>query len=180
VRAVLRRTMRTARVDTGTQILVQRTVAVVILVVGVFFVMGTLGVSQTTLFTLLGAAGLALSLAAQDILKNFFSGVYLLLERPFHVGDTIKVKDHLGTVENVGVRTTTLRTPDHVQVMVPNAVVFAEVVAKHGRGHELPPTGGPQGAHGEPGLGTGEPGLATGAPRDAPGPSGPGSDGGRA
>src|SRR6266851_7692913 len=69
--------------------------------------------------------------AIQDILKNFFSGVYLLLERPFRVGDTIRVKDQLGVVENIGVRTTLLRTSDNVQVLVPNATVFSEVVTNH-------------------------------------------------
>ncbi len=72
---------------------------------------------------------LAFSLALQDILKNFFSGVYLLLERPFRVGDTIKVKEQTGVVENIGVRTTQLRTVDNVQILVPNATVFSEVVA---------------------------------------------------
>lgn len=83
------------------------------------------------LVAILGTVGLAFGLALQDILKNFFSGVYLLLERPFRVGDTIKVKDQTGVVENVGVRTTQLRTTDNIQVLVPNATVFSEVVSNH-------------------------------------------------
>ena len=94
-------------------------------------VLGILGVNSTGLVTVAGAVGLAFSLAIQDILKNFFSGVYLLLERPFRVGDTIRVKEQQGVVENIGVRTTELRTPENVQVLVPNAVVFAEVVTNH-------------------------------------------------
>jgi small-conductance mechanosensitive channel len=94
-------------------------------------VLGILGFNSTGLLTLAGAVGLAFSLAIQDILKNFFSGIYLLLERPFRVGDTIRVKEQQGVVENIGVRTTELRTPENVQVLVPNAVVFAEVVTNH-------------------------------------------------
>ena len=101
------------------------------MVLTTLIVLGILGVNSTGLVTVAGAVGLAFSLAIQDILKNFFSGVYLLLERPFRVGDTIRVKEHQGVVENIGVRTTELRTPENVQVLVPNAVVFAEVVTNH-------------------------------------------------
>ncbi len=121
--------MRRARVDTGTQILVRRGLGVAIVVIGILVVLATLGAPPASLVTIVGAVGLAFSLAIQDILKNFFSGVYLLLERPFRVGDTIRVKDQEGTVENIGVRTTTLRTPENVQVLVPNALIFAEIVA---------------------------------------------------
>ena len=125
------RAMRRARVDTGTQILVKRAISAAFFTVTLLFVLGILGFNSTGLLTLAGAVGLAFSLAIQDILKNFFSGVYLLLERPFRVGDTIRVKDQQGVVENIGIRTTELRSLDNVQILVPNAVVFAEVVTNH-------------------------------------------------
>jgi small conductance mechanosensitive channel len=135
--------MRRARVDTGTQILVKRGISVAVVVVTILAVLGILGVNPTGLVTILGAVGLAFSLALQDILKNFFSGVYLLLERPFRVGDTIRVKEQEGVVENIGVRTTMLRTPNNVQVLVPNAIVFAEVVANHSQARPgVPATAG--------------------------------------
>lgn len=123
--------MRRARVDTGTTILVKRGLTVTITVLAALIVLGILGVSPTSLLTIVGAVGLAFSLALQDILRNFFSGVYLLLERPFRVGDTIRVKEQQGVVENIGVRTTILRTTDNVQVLVPNVLVFTEVVTNH-------------------------------------------------
>jgi small conductance mechanosensitive channel len=133
--------MRRARVDTGTQILVKRGLSIAIIVAGVVLVLGALGANPAGLLTVVGAVGLAFSLALQDILKNFFSGVYLLLERPFRVGDTIRVKDQEGTVENIGVRTTTLRTVQNVQVLVPNALIFAEIVANHSTATEAPVLG---------------------------------------
>ncbi len=128
-RAWLGRAMERARVDRNTQILILRFASIGIVSVGIVTALGALGVYPTALVTVVGAVGLAFSLAFQDILKNFFSGVYLLLERPFRVGDLIKVKDSLGTVEHIGVRTTALRTEDNVQVLVPNAVVISEVVS---------------------------------------------------
>ena len=127
----LSRAMRRGRIDTGTQILVKRALAVIIVIFIVLLVLGSLGISPAALVAVAGAVGLAFSLAIQDILKNFFNGVYILLERPFRVGDTIRVKEQQGVVENIGVRTTVLRTPNDVQVLVPNAVVFAEVVTNH-------------------------------------------------
>jgi small-conductance mechanosensitive channel len=131
--------MRRARIDPGTQILVRRGLLVGWLLVTVLFVLGMLGVNPAGLVAIAGAVGLAFSLALQDILKNFFSGVYLLLERPFRVGDTIRVKEQTGVVENIGVRTTQLRTIDNVQVLVPNATVFSEVVANHTHARPTPP-----------------------------------------
>lgn len=121
--------MRRAHIDPGTQILIKRFLLVAWIVITVLFVLGILGISPAAIVAVAGAVGLAFSLAMQDILKNFFSGIYLLLERPFRVGDTIRVKDQTGVVENIGVRTTYLRTLDNVQVLVPNATVFSEVVA---------------------------------------------------
>lgn len=125
------RAMRRARVDTGTQILVRRGLSIAWILVTAVIVLGLLGVDTAGLVTFVAAVGLAFSLAIQDILRNFFAGVYLLLERPFRVGETIKVKDQQGIVENIGVRTTTLRTTDNIHVLVPNAIVFSEVVANH-------------------------------------------------
>jgi small-conductance mechanosensitive channel len=123
--------MRRGRIDPGTQILVKRALVVTWITVTALWVLGVLGVNPTGLVAVAGAFAVAFSLAIQDILKNFFSGVYLLLERPFRVGDTIRVREQLGVVENIGVRTTQLRTVDNIQVLVPNATVFSEVVANH-------------------------------------------------
>src|SRR5258708_8311805 len=115
------RAMRRARVDTGTQILVKRAISAAFFTVTLLIVLGILGFNSTGLLTLAGAVRLAFSLAIQDILKNFFSGVYLLLERPFRVGDTIRVKNQQGVVENIRLRPTELRSPAHPPLLVPNA-----------------------------------------------------------
>jgi small-conductance mechanosensitive channel len=153
--------MRRARVDTGTQILVKRAISAGFFTVTLLFVLGIFGFNSTGLLTLAGAVGLAFSLAIQDILRNFFSGIYLLLERPFRVGDTIRVKDQQGVVQNIGVRTTELRTAENVQVLVPNAVVFAEVVTNHT--HALPVSAAADVADGHP-LGSATAGSGVAAP----------------
>ena len=86
------------------------------------------GAGLSTLLTLFGLVSLAVSLSIQDILKNFVSGVYLLLEQPFSIGDRVKVRDVEGMVENIEICTTQLHTDDGVQVFIPNSIVFAEIV----------------------------------------------------
>ncbi|MCC7105569.1 MAG: mechanosensitive ion channel [Chloroflexi bacterium] len=120
-------TQRT-RADASSRLLVGRLLSLGIITLGIFTVLESLGVPPAAVITFLGAIGLALSLSTQEILKNFFSGLYLLFERPFRIGDEIVVKDHRGRVEHIGIRTTKLRTEDNVQVLIPNASLFTEIV----------------------------------------------------
>jgi small conductance mechanosensitive channel len=99
-----------------------------VLVLGAVWVLGVAGVELAAIVATFGVIGLAFSLALQDILKSFFAGMYLLFERPFLIGDEIQVKEHLGRVERIGFRATSIRTKDDVLVVVPNAVFFTEAV----------------------------------------------------
>ena len=114
--------------DAHVRLIIGRTVAIVVIILGGITVLDTLGVPPTTLVTFVGVVGIGISLALQDILKSFFAGTYLLFERPFRIGDEISIKDQRGVVENIGVRTTRLRTEQNVLVAIPNAVVFSEMV----------------------------------------------------
>jgi len=75
--------------------------------------------------------GLVIGLSLQDILKNFFAGVWILVERPFRIGDTIQVDVHTGAVEQIAFRTTMLRTPDGRQVVLPNNTLMTMPVVNH-------------------------------------------------
>jgi small-conductance mechanosensitive channel len=125
------------RADTHARVLFGRIINIAIIGIGVATILDTVGVPLTTFVTVLGVAGLGISLAMQDVLKSFVAGTFLLFERPFRIGDEISVKDQRGIVENVGIRTTRLRNADNVQIIIPNAVVFAEVVAN--RTNEIKP-----------------------------------------
>ena len=124
--------------DAHMRLIIGRAVAIGIFILGGITVLDTLGVPPTTLVTFVGVIGIGISLALQDILKSFFAGTYLLFERPFRIGDEISIKDQRGVVENIGVRTTRLRTEQNVLVAIPNAVVFSEMVLN--RTNERKPT----------------------------------------
>jgi small-conductance mechanosensitive channel len=117
--------------DLGLAILLGRVAYFCVLFLGLLIILPVFGLSATALFAALGVLGLAVSLAMQDVLKNVFAGIYLLIERPFRPGDTIKVRDFVGRVETVDLRTTTLRNDGEV-VYVPNAILFSEVLVNRG------------------------------------------------
>src|SRR2546430_16360079 len=87
-----------------------------ILVVLAIYTQGAFG----WILTSFSVVGIVVGLSLQDILRNFFAGVWVLVERPFRIGDTIEVTGYSGTVEEISFRTTQLRTDDGREVIVPN------------------------------------------------------------
>jgi small conductance mechanosensitive channel len=94
-------------------------------------VLGIVGVQTASFLALFGAAGLAVGLALQGTLSNFAAGVMLLVFRPFHVGNYIEAGGTAGSVEAIGMFTTTLNTPDNVQILIPNASVFGQTIKNY-------------------------------------------------
>lgn len=80
------------------------------------------------ILTSFSVIGLVVGLSLQDILKNFFSGMYILVERPFRIGDTVEVGGYTGVVQEISFRTTQLRTVDGREVVVPNATLMTSAV----------------------------------------------------
>ncbi|MFV8820053.1 mechanosensitive ion channel family protein [Haliea sp. E17] len=83
-----------------------------------------LGIDTTSLVALLGAAGLAIGLSLQGSLGNFAAGVLLIIFRPFTKGDFVEAGGASGVVDNISIFTTTLRTPDNREVIVPNGAIL--------------------------------------------------------
>jgi small-conductance mechanosensitive channel len=130
-RAVKRRVERApylAERDPAAAELVSNLSYVGALAVGLIFTLSALGVQPTAALAVFGTAGLAVSLALQDILRNFVAGIYILLERPFNIGDHIALREHSGDIMGIELRTTRLRTSSGAEVIVPNAVVLTEIV----------------------------------------------------
>jgi small-conductance mechanosensitive channel len=109
-------------------LMVGRTVSTMFLIIGVLVVIGNLGASWTGLLTFVSAGTVAISLSIQDVLKNFVAGVYLLLERPFRVGDKIAVRTVVGEVQGIDIRTTLVRSDTGELVMIPNSIMFSEIL----------------------------------------------------
>ena len=98
------------------------------LLLGVVIALSIGGVNLGWVVGSLGLVTVALGLALQDILSNFVAGIVLLLEHPFTRGDQIAMGQVEGTVEDIRVRATQLRTPDGQQLIIPNKLLFTSVV----------------------------------------------------
>jgi MscS family membrane protein len=103
--------------------MVSKTLKLFVIVIGIVFVADNLNVDVTSLLAGLGLGGLAFALAAKDLLGNFFGSLTVLLDRPFHIGDWVIIGDVEGSVEQVGFRSTRIRTFYNSLITLPNAVL---------------------------------------------------------
>lgn len=100
-------------------------VRVVLWAIGIVFVLDNLGFDISAVVTGLGIGGVALALASQGILQDLFSYFSILLDRPFEIGDFIVIDDMAGTVEQVGIKTTRLKSIDGEQLVLANTDLTA-------------------------------------------------------
>ncbi len=99
-----------------------------LLVVVIIIALNKLGLNTASLLAVVGAAGLAVGLALKDSLRNFASGVMLILFRPFRVNDYVQAGGTAGTVKEISIFSTELTTPDNQQVIVPNSIIMDNVI----------------------------------------------------
>jgi small conductance mechanosensitive channel len=133
VRLLAGKELRRVNADPQVVLLVNRIVFLAALVIGVVAAFSELFGSPALVFGGFGFLALAFSLAFQDILKNFIAGIFMLLERPFRIGDEITVDNHTGLVENIEMRATTLRTSEGEQVIAPNSLVYTGTIINRTR-----------------------------------------------
>ena len=132
-RRVAKKELQRVKADPQVALLVSRIAFLAAVIVGVIAAFTLLFGSPTLVVGSFGFLALAFSLAFQDILKNFIAGIFLLLERPFRIGDEITVDAHTGAVENIEMRTTTLRTSDGEQVLIPNSLLYTGTITNRTR-----------------------------------------------
>jgi small conductance mechanosensitive channel len=126
-RGVLK-TMDRQRTNANLILLGGRIIYIATLVVGLIAILAIWGTGLVVPVALIGALTVALSLALQDVLKNLVAGVYLLLERPYAIGDHIALDSYSGEVEDIQIRYTALRTLDNQRVLIPNSLLFGSPV----------------------------------------------------
>jgi len=113
--------------------LLQRLAHIILVIFGAQVLLGRFGIQLGAIATALGIGGLAISLAAQDILGDFIAGFIILISQPFRVGDRIEIQD-LGTwgdVVSIGARATNIRTRDNRMVIVPNSTIGKSQVVNY-------------------------------------------------
>lgn len=110
--------------------LIEKTAFVMTWVIGIVItcILAFPGLDLGDIVATLGLSSVAIGFAFQDIIKNFFAGILLLLQRPFSIDDQIIINEFEGTVEKISFRTTQIRTYQGERVLIPNANVFTSAV----------------------------------------------------
>jgi len=127
----LRKLMQRQEVDKTLETFVCNLVRMALLIVVIIAAISALGIETTSFIAIFGAAGLAIGLALQGSLSNFAAGVLIVLFRPYKVGDYIEGAGISGSVEQVQILTTVLKTPDNKEVIVPNSQIMNSIITNY-------------------------------------------------
>ena len=123
IKAILKgmtRALNKGKMDASLKSFLKSITGIVLKVLLVITAVGMLGVQMTSFVAIVGAAGLAVGMALSGTLQNFAGGVMLLLFKPFKVGDYINAQGHSGTVSEIQIFNTLLKTPDNKTIIIPN------------------------------------------------------------
>lgn len=118
-----------SRIDESLKSFLASAASAALWVIAIIIIADSMGIPVTSLVAVLSVAGLALSLAIQGLLTNLFSGITILITKPFEVGDFVDVGGNLGTVRSIGLFYTVINTVDNKVIHVPNGdITSAKVI----------------------------------------------------
>lgn len=131
VLAFLGRVLDRTRVDQTLSKFLTAIARAVLLTFVILMSVNRLGVDTTSLVAIVGAAGIAVGFALKDSLSNFAAGVMIILFKPFKVDDFIEASDISGTVEEISIFSTMMRTGDNKQIIVPNGAIISNNIINY-------------------------------------------------
>lgn len=114
------KTNRAQRFSSKMMPVIKRTLLVIVWIIGIIMALSNVGVNISALLGTLGIGGVAFALAAQDTIKNVFGAFTILTDRPFSIGDTVRIDSFEGTIIDVGIRSTRMRNYDKRLITFPN------------------------------------------------------------
>jgi small conductance mechanosensitive channel len=131
IRATISKTMTARGMDHTLVGYFDTTIGVLLKILLLIAVLGTLGVATTSFAAIIAAAGVAIGMAWSGLLANFAAGVFLIVLRPFRVGDMISAGGMTGEVQEIGVFATTVHTGDNLRVVVGNNKIFSDNIVNY-------------------------------------------------
>lgn len=118
-------------IDSGTISIILKAIRIIIYIIAAFMVISELGYNISGFITSLGIGGVVITLAAQDTAKSLIGGALIILDKPFKVGDYIKVGNFEGTVEEITFRSTNIRTLENSVLHIPNSEVSISAIINY-------------------------------------------------
>ena len=125
------KTKSNKEIDQGTRNVILKALRIVIYVIAAFMVISEFGYDISGFITSLGIGGVVITLAAQDTAKSLIGGALIILDKPFKVGDYIKVGTFEGTVEEIKFRSTNIRTLDNSLLHIPNSEMSISAIINY-------------------------------------------------
>ena len=120
IQKALRKTFEKRQMEPSLRGFLNSMIGILLKILLLVSVVGMMGVQMTSFIAILGAAGLAVGMALSGTLQNFAGGVMILLFKPFKVGDFIQAQGHMGSVNEIQIFNTILKTPDNKTIIIPN------------------------------------------------------------
>ena len=119
----LRKLMEKREIDPSLRGFLGTFISIMLKILVIISVLSMVGIQMTSFIAMLGAASLAVGLSLQGSLQNFAGGIIILILKPFRVGDFIDGQGHMGTVEDIQIFNTTLKTVDNKVIVIPNGAL---------------------------------------------------------
>jgi potassium-dependent mechanosensitive channel len=127
----IERVLATREIDKGVRFAAGRITRYVIILIGIFVAIGTLGIDTSAIMGAAAVLLVGIGFGLQKLAENFISGLLVLLERPVRKGDFIDAGGVLGVVDDIGLRATRVTSRDGVQVIVPNSHLMSNIVVNY-------------------------------------------------
>jgi small conductance mechanosensitive channel len=133
LRALIKIIMERHNTAPSVQTFLSSLVDVVIMITLIIMIIGVLGIDTSSFIALFASAGVAVGMALSGTLQNFAGGVIILLFRPYKVGDYIEAQGQAGTVKEIQIFNTILKTPDNKIILVPNGPISTGIINNYSR-----------------------------------------------
>lgn len=125
---IVYKALASSSIELGVRIAVGTMIRYIIVLIGLFVILQTIGIDLSSVTILAGALGVGIGFGLQNVTNNFVSGLIILFERPIKVGDRIEVGDVYGDVMKIAMRATTILTNDNITIIVPNSEFISSIV----------------------------------------------------
>lgn len=120
-----------SKLDLGMQGFLKQALRIIVYILAIIMAIHSLGGDTASLVTVLGVVSLAFSLSMQGILTNVFSGMVILITKPFIVGDFVEITGVMGTVSEITLMRTKMNTPDNKVLLIPNSDVSSNTIINY-------------------------------------------------
>ena len=119
------------RLDQSTRKSLSAIFQYLLIVLVILFVLSFIGIPLTAFTVVGGAIAIGIGLGSQNLVNNFLSGLVMMVEKPLKIGDIVEVDDRRGQVENIGARSTRIRTNDNLRLVIPNSQFLETTVVNY-------------------------------------------------